>query len=276
MALFTDQLNRVIEIVSTPRRIISLVPSQTELLYDLGLEEQVVGITKFCIHPHAWFRNKTRIGGTKTYNFEKIAQLQPDLIIGNKEENEQQQIEQLMLQHTVWMSDIYTLADALEMIQKLGELLDRKAAATALKIKIEDSFNAFDAFVVRSALRDLNLKVAYFIWREPYMVAGSDTFIDHMLHRCGLTNVFSGEPFKRYPEVQIQQLQQASPDVILLSSEPYPFKEKHVQEFQTICKDAKIMMVDGELFSWYGSRLLHAPAYLKNVMEQLGTNHSIS
>ena len=264
METFTDQLNRTVSIPSSPRRIISLVPSQTELLYDLGLRDEVIGITKFCVHPEEWFRSKKRVGGTKTYDFEKIAELAPDLIIGNKEENEQEQIEALMADYNVWMSDIYTLEDALEMIVKLGELLGRTTAAVELKTKIERAFAELDAFVVNTRIK--NKKVAYFIWRQPYMVAANHTFIHHMLKRCGFTNVFPEDTFTRYPEISPLQLRAAAPDVILLSSEPYPFKEKHVGEFQQICSQAKIITVDGELFSWYGSRLLYAPAYFMNLI----------
>lgn len=269
MATFTDQLSRTISLSSAPRRIISLVPSQTELLYDLGLRDEVVGITKFCVHPQEWFHSKKRIGGTKTYDFEKIAELAPDLIIGNKEENEQQQVEALMNKYTVWMSDIYTLGDALEMIVKLGDLLDRQKAAAELKTKIENAFAELDLFV--STIADTPKKIAYFIWRQPFMVAGNHTFIHYLLSRCGFQNVFSEGAFIRYPEISPFQLKEADPDVIFLSSEPYPFKEKHVGEFQQICPGAKIITVDGELFSWYGSRLLQAPAYFMNVIRSVFT-----
>lgn len=267
MTRFTDQLNRTLDISYPPRRIISLVPSQTELLYDLGLRDEVVGITKFCLHPEEWFRTKTRVGGTKKYDFEKIKALAPDLIIGNKEENEQLQMEALMETYPVWMSDIYTLADAGDMVLKLGALLDRTEAAHTLQKKIEKGFKELDEFRAEHVYVDK--RVAYFIWRQPYMAAGSHTFIDHLLTCCGFTNVFSGEGFKRYPEITAAQLKEADPEVILLSSEPYPFKEKHIAEFQSICPNAKIVNVDGELFSWYGSRLLHAPDYFKTLIPSL-------
>lgn len=267
MPSFIDQLNRTIEIPDAPKRIISLVPSQTELLYDLGLHEEVVGITKFCVHPEAWYRNKTRVGGTKQYDFDKIKALQPDLIIGNKEENEQEQVEALMSLYPVWMSDIYTLSNSLQMILQLGEVVNKAAAAKALVARIKNAFEQFYNFRATTPLKPL--RVAYFIWRMPYMVAANNTFIHHLLEQCGFKNVFAGNDFERYPEVTAQQLAEANPDVILLSSEPYPFKEKHVAEFQSICKNAKIITVDGELFSWYGSRLAAAPDYFKGLLESL-------
>lgn len=262
MPLFTDQLNRKIEIPFPPKRIISLVPSQTELLYDLGLRDEVIGITKFCVHPEKWFRSKTRIGGTKKYDFEKIKQLQPDLIIGNKEENEQMQMEELMKHYNVWMSDIYSLEEALSMIACVGALVGRNEEATNLKLQIEAFFRNFT-----DTSHSPPLNVAYFIWRKPYMVAGSNTFINEMLLHCGFNNVFSG--YSRYPEVTEQQIANACPEVILLSSEPYPFKENHIREFQAICSNSKVITVDGEIFSWYGSRLLQAPAYFKKILESI-------
>lgn len=267
MPLFTDQLHRTIDIPATPRRIISLVPSQTELLYELGLRDEVVGITKFCVHPSEWFRSKTRVGGTKSYDFEKIQALTPDLIIGNKEENDREQIEQLMELYPVWMSDIYTLKDAVQAIVHIGELVNKRSEAVALRLKIERAFEQFYNFRASTSLKQL--RVAYFIWRMPYMVAASDTFIHYLLEQCGFKNVFAGEGFARYPEITPRQLAEANPDVILLSSEPYPFKEKHIEEFQSLCTDAKIVTVDGELFSWYGSRLLYAPEYFKGLIESL-------
>jgi ABC-type Fe3+-hydroxamate transport system substrate-binding protein len=183
--IFTDQLSRKIELPSVPRRIISLVPSQTELLYDLGMRDEVVGITKFCIHPEEWFRTKARVGGTKKVDFEKIRALQPDLIIGNKEENEKEQTEELMKHYPVWMSDIKTLKDALQMIVMLGAIFQKNESATHLKLEIESRFRTIPS-PPASPLRS----VAYFIWRKPYMVAGHDTFINEMLRYCGWKKVF--------------------------------------------------------------------------------------
>ncbi len=261
MNLFTDQLNRKINLPFPPKRIISLVPSQTELLYDLGLRDEVVGITKFCIHPHEWLKSKTHIGGTKKIDLEKIKQLNPDLIIGNKEENEREQIEKLMKLYPVWMSDIYTLKDALNMITNIGTLVGKQQEAIHLKLRIESQFQNISNLPSTTP----SLKTAYFIWRKPYMAAGNNTFINDMLKRSGFNNVFDNNDFTRYPEVNSEQIANANPEVILLSSEPYPFKEKHIQEFQAICPKAKILIVDGELFSWYGSRLLQAPLYFKKL-----------
>jgi len=262
--IFTDQLNRKIELNDTPKRIISLVPSQTELLFDLGLNEEVVGITKFCVHPAEWFKTKTKVGGTKNYDLEKIKALQPDLIIGNKEENEQRQIEELMHLYPVWMSDIVTLKDACDMITAVGTLVGKQQQSTLLKLQIEYQFQKISS---AAHLSD-KISVAYFIWKKPYMVAGGTTFINEMLHICGFTNVFASHQSSRYPQISQEDLLAANPQLIMLSSEPYPFVEKHVQEFQRICPDAKIMIVDGEFFSWYGSRLVKASGYFTKLIQQ--------
>lgn len=266
MPVFTDQLNRKIELSTPPKRIISLVPSQTELLFDLGLRNEVVGITKFCVHPKEWFHSKIRVGGTKKYDFEKIKDLHPDLIIGNKEENEQEQIEKLMENYNVWMSDIYTLNDAYDMITRIGALVGKQQEATNLKLEIESKFNQLVS--LWSGQGEKKVSTAYFIWNNPYMVAGNNTFISEMLKVCGFKNIFEEA---RYPEVTIEEIAKANPEVILLSSEPYPFKEKHIQEFQLICPSAKIMIVDGEIFSWYGSRLLQAPEYFMQLIEKISS-----
>lgn len=261
---FTDQMNRTVRLEKRPERIISLVPSQTELLFDLGLEKEVVGITKFCIHPESWFRNKTRIGGTKQFDFEKIAALQPDLIIGNKEENEREQIETLMEKYPVWMSDIRNLDESLDMIRALGELTGKSEKAKSIASEIETGFEKLNS-VFNSAKEK---SVAYFIWKNPWMVAAGDTFITHILERCRWKNVFAETP-GRYPEITLHELKAANPEIVFLSSEPYPFKEKHIEELQSLLPAATIMTVDGEIFSWYGSRLLKAPGYLRKLSSRI-------
>lgn len=253
----TDQLHRTIQVPEHPQRIISLVPSQTELLYDLGLGDRVVGITKFCIHPETWFKSKHRVGGTKKVDLDKVRALKPDLIIGNKEENEKKDIEALAEEFPVWMSDIRDLDGALDMIQRLGDLTGTATQATRIAADIAQGFRAMEP-------REEPRTVAYFIWREPYMVAGHGTFINDMLRRMGLVNVFD-EGDARYPTITEQELAEADPEVILLSSEPYPFKEKHILELNMICPGTPVHIVDGELFSWYGSRLLRSPEYFSGL-----------
>lgn len=260
---FTDQLNRTITISYPPKRIISLVPSQTELLFELGLDAEVIGITKFCIHPEAKFKEKTKIGGTKKLNIDLIRSLKPDLIIGNKEENEQAQIETLMTEFPVWMSDIYDLDDAKKTITQIGELVDRQPEAAYLNHLITAGFNDLQTLAVQ---HQLDKSVAYLIWRNPYLFAGKDTFIDHILTLNGLTNVVKQS---RYPELDLKALALLKPQLVFLSSEPYPFKEQHLEEIKQELPDAKVMLVDGEMFSWYGSRLVKAVQYLFQLQKEL-------
>lgn len=257
-----DQLGREVKInTASPQRIISLVPSQTELLFDLGLDEEVVGITKFCIHPKNKVAQKEKIGGTKNLNIEKIKALNPTLIIANKEENKKEQIEELAKHFPVWISDVTDLQSALEMIAAVGKMTGKEKEAEELNQKITENFSA--------PFAPLRLKkVAYFIWQNPMMVAGNNTFINDMLQRCDFKNCFQNLS-GHYPEISATQLQQANPEVILLSSEPFPFQEKHVEAFQKICPAAKIILVDGELFSWYGSRLLQARPYFQKLAASL-------
>ena len=259
MPIYRDQLNREISLDKIPQRIISIVPSQTELLFYLGLGDKIVGITKFCTHPHHQTKLITKVGGTKQLNLELIKELQPDLVIANKEENEQADVVLLMDICPVWISDINDLLKALAMIETIGTMMDREKKAALLINAIRNQFNAL-------AKADKLINVAYLIWRKPYMVAGNYTFINSMLQLCGLTNAFE---LDRYPQVDAEMLRKANPDIVFLSSEPFPFTKKHIEEFKTILPDAKIILVDGEMFSWYGSRLLLAPEYFKSVNESL-------
>ena len=259
MAIYKDQMNRMVDVLSVPKRIISIVPSQTELLFDLGLDEEVIGVTKFCTHPADKVKRKSKVGGTKSLNIAQIKKLNPDLIIGNKEENEKDQIEELAQNFPVWMSDISDLGDAVEMIRKVGQIVDREEKAIQITSSITTSFDNLN-------IKSSPLKVAYLIWRKPYIVAGKGTFINDMLKRCGLKNAFE---IDRYPEVFPGQIVDANPDLVFLSSEPYPFTDRHLTEFQALVPDADIRLVDGELFSWYGSRLLQAPEYFKQLIASL-------
>lgn len=255
MAVFTDQTKRQIEISSTPLRIISTVPSQTELLYDLGLEEQVVGITAYCVHPKHWLSDKQVIGGTKNLKLDLIRSLEPDLIIGNKEENIKEQIEELATDTPVWLSDIVTVDHALEMISEVGKITNTPVKAEALVKEIQTE---------RNQLRkpETLKKAAYFIWNEPMMVAGTDTFINAMMEEAGLVNAFAHRE-ERYPEITEEGLKAANPDLIILSSEPYRFTTRHLHEFAALYPQAKVKIMDGEMFSWYGSRMRKSFGYLK-------------
>ena len=265
MQAFTDQTGHTIFLENTPKRIVSLVPSQTELLFDLGLDEQVVGTTKFCVHPPEWFYTKKRVGGTKKLHFDIIHQLQPDLIIANKEENVKEQVEELAKDYPVWISDVTDLPTACEMIEQIGLLINKPENAKELISTIKVNFS-------RLPSSNNKLRTCYFIWNDPYMTIGGDTFIHSMMEAAGFENIFKSK--QRYPAVTIKDLVIANCELLLLSSEPYPFKQKHIDELkQALDKiglsDIKILLVDGEMFSWYGSRLLHAPQYFKELHKSM-------
>lgn len=256
---FTDQMQRTVSIDWPPRRIVSLVPSQTELLFDLGLGQAVAGVTDFCTEPPQLPAHCVRIGGTKRFLFERIAALSPGLIIGNREENYQEGIERLAAAFPVWMSDIHTLPEALGMIRAVGEIAARAAPACALAHDIDVAFAALPAYEPLAA--------AYLIWKKPWMAAGTHTFIDDMLARAGLRNVFAGRD--RYPRFTLQELRAQAPAVVLLSSEPFPFTGEHVAELARALPQTRVLPVDAMPFSWYGSRLLRAPAYFAELRARL-------
>lgn len=250
-----DQIGMKITLNFPPKRIVSLVPSQTELLFYLGLEHEVVGVTKFCIHPKIKTSHKLRIGGTKNFNFEKIASLKPDLILGNKEENYKEGIEELSRNYPVYTSDIATLNDAFKMIADIGVVVGKSDEAKALKRQLEKNFAELRIRKKRRAL--------YLIWKKPYMSIGGDTFIDEMLSFAGFENVLKNK--SRYPVISEEEIVSVNPDYVLLSSEPYPFKEKHINEFKLLLPESTIVIVDGEMFSWFGSRLIYATDYFQQL-----------
>jgi ABC-type Fe3+-hydroxamate transport system substrate-binding protein len=252
---FIDQLGREVALANfPPKRIVSLVPSQTELLAALGLEEEVVGVTKFCIYPKPWAKSKTKIGGTKDAKIDRILALKPDLIIANKEENERGTLELLQQFCPVWISDVRSVDAALDLIQQLGQLTNRTAAANSLHAAIQASFLTMKPLLAGK-------RVLYAIWRDPWMFAGTDTFIGDVLQRLGAVNALD-ETKTRYPALSVEAIIALKPDMMLLSSEPFPFKKKHVEELQQLGIQTDAKIVDGTFFSWYGSRLLGTVAYL--------------
>ena len=257
--VFIDQMNHQVYLPNTPpKRIISLVPSQTELLYELGLEEEVAGITKFCVHPSHWFREKTRVGGTKKVKLHIIRDIKPDLIIGNKEENTQEDIQLLRKHYPVWMSDIRTVEDALDMIKTIGQISQHENKALKCVRDIQKARNTIPEL-------DEAPSVAYFIWRKPWMAVGRNTYINKFLQSCGFRNAFADK--LRYPEVDLNILSDRNPDYVFLSSEPFPFKDKHVQELQAIAPKSNIKLVNGEMFSWYGPRMKQGFEYVSKLIK---------
>lgn len=252
----TDQTGQHIHLPSPVKKIISVVPSQTELLYHLNLDKETTGITKFCIHPQQWFKTKTRVGGTKTLDIDLIRKLNPDIIFANKEENTEHQIKLLSKELPVYISDIKNLEDALQMIADIGIITGTYDKASAIIREIKNNFT--------NLIPRKEINTAYLIWQKPFMSVGGDTFINDMMKRCGYSNVLQNK--QRYPETTVDELNSLNTELLLLSSEPFPFKEKHVDEIIAAGFKGKIMLVDGEMFSWYGSRLIQAPAYFQQLL----------
>ena len=244
----------------SPQRIISLVPSITELLYDLNLSAETVGVTKFCVHPKKWHATKARIGGTKNIQIENIKSLKPDLIIASKEENIQEQVEILANFFPVYLTDVCNYEDAIKMILNIGKITSKTKEALILIDEIQSGFNSI-------LTRPQNIKTAYFIWKDPYMTVGGDTFINDMMNKLGLNNLYGH--LQRYPQITLQDVAALKPELILLASEPYPFKEKHIIEIQKNLPGANVLLVDGEMFSWYGSRMKYVPTYFNNLHRKI-------
>ena len=239
-------------------KVVSLVPSITEALFDLGLtENEVVGRTKFCIHPEEQVKNVTVIGGTKNINIDKIKALQPDLILANKEENVKEQVEALMDDHKVIVTNVENIEDNYYLLKQLGNLFNKEDKAQLFNLKIYEVLNL--------AKINVKIKAAYLIWKNPYMTIGSDTFIDKILGEIGFENVFKDRT--RYPEIRTEDLAEA--DLIMLSSEPFPFKEKHIEELREFYPDKKMMIVDGEAFSWYGTHIAKCGDYFKELAAEV-------
>lgn len=236
------------------QRIVSLVPSQTELLFDLGLEQRLVGRTRFCIHPADRVKGIPVAGGTKNIEPERVLALKPDLVIANKEENEKVLVEALQYQVPVYVSDIHDLPAALNMICDVGVLTGMDENSKKINHQILQEFLKLESGLKGNAL--------YLIWKEPWMTVGAGTFISDMLNRAGWHNL--GSHFgERYPV--IGNPNEVEPEIVFLSSEPYPFKERHKEEIRRIWPKSEVRLVDGEMFSWYGSRLLKSPLYFRQL-----------
>ncbi|MBX2887659.1 MAG: ABC transporter substrate-binding protein [Ferruginibacter sp.] len=248
--LFTQPPNEI----RPAQRIVSVIPSITELLFHLGLNEQVIGITPFCVHPQQWHTSKKRIGGPKKLHVEEIISLKPDLVIAGKEENIKEQIEAIAEHAPVFLTDVVTIEDALGMINDISLLTGMHNRGCELIKQIKTAMGSFKP--------DTTRKAVYVIWKAPYMCVGGDTFIHYMMEMAGFINVFAQQ--FRYPVISIEDMINSRTEIIILSSEPYPFKEIHAAELRSLLpQHIKIILADGEMFSWYGSRMLEAVDYFK-------------
>lgn len=258
-----DQLGRSHEWSEMPKRVVSLVPSITELLSDLGLEDDVLGCTKFCVHPGDLRQKSTVIGGTKNVHLDKVIHLRPHLIIANKEENRQEDVEELSALFNTWVSDVSTISEEYQLILLLGELLGKEQKAKEIVAELK----AVDIMQISHPIR-----VAYLIWKDPYMTVGGDTYISHRLEAMGLHNVYGFQ--QRYPSMDLKDLTAMDVDMVFLSSEPFPFNMEHLEDIKDQLERTDVRLVDGEFFSWYGSRRLHMKKYAQDLLGEITNEDS--
>ncbi|MDV7185984.1 helical backbone metal receptor [Lutibacter sp. TH_r2] len=264
MKTIKDQIGREILLKSTPKKIVSLVPSQTELLYDLALENEIIGITNFCVHPFNLKSTKVIVGGTKKVDYEKIKELKPDFILCNKEENSYEMLPELEKIAPTYFSDVNTIQDSIDLILHLGSILNRRTESDNMAHKIEYKLADFKEYMKNKPIR----KVAYFIWANPWMVAGNDTYINEILKLNKFDNIYGH--MSRYPKINIEKIRwEGDPDVLIFSSEPYKFEDKHAMEIGSFTNRSITVFGDGEMFSWFGSRMLLAFDYFKELHKKL-------
>jgi ABC-type Fe3+-hydroxamate transport system substrate-binding protein len=272
MAARVDASGVAVELPRPPRRIVSLVPSTTEILCALGLGEALVGITVYCVEPRDVVRGKTRIGGEKNPDLEKIRTLEPDLVIANIEENVRADIDRLRAWSIpVWVTYPRTVAEGIQLIGELGELTGSPARAAELLRDIEPLHER----VRMATARRPPVAVFYPIWRGPYMTINGDTYIHDMLRVCGARNIFADRP-ERYPTVTLDEVAARRPDVILLPDEPFRFRRAHLADFATYAnvpavRDGRIHLVDGKPFSWHGPRIAEALRQLPGLIDPAAT-----
>ncbi|NJB82970.1 ABC transporter substrate-binding protein [Wenyingzhuangia aestuarii] len=266
---FTDDLGNELSFEKKPKKIISLVPSITETLYDLNLEEFIIGVTKFCVHPVHFKHTKAIIGGTKTIKLEKIKELQPDIVFCNKEENTPEIVAQLQEFTQVYVTEISNIEDSKRMIANLGILLNRRTEADLLNRKIELKLEDFTNFITDFDIK----KAAYFIWYNPWMVAANNTYINTLLNLNKFDNIYSN--LEQYPEINPKRIRHdGDPEILFFSSEPFPFKDEHAFEISEYTNRSSAVFVDGEMFSWFGSRLIKAFDYFKVVRNRINEGSS--
>lgn len=275
MAPWVDASGVAVDLGRPPRRIVSLVPSLTETLCALGLADALVGITVYCVEPRDVVVGKTRIGGEKNPDLEKIRALEPDLVVANIEENLREHVETLRSWSIpVWVTYPRTVAEGIRLIEELGAVTGTEARAAALVGEIEPLY----ARVAGAAARRPAVGVFYAIWRGPYMTINRDTYIHDVLRVCGARNVFADRP-ERYPTLTLDEMAAERPAVILLPDEPFRFRRAHLADFAgytevPAVRDGRIHLVDGKPFSWHGPRIAEALRVLPALIDPAATTCS--
>jgi ABC-type Fe3+-hydroxamate transport system substrate-binding protein len=264
---FTDASGVAVSVPAPPHRIVSLIPSITEILFALGRGDAVVGCTVYCTQPPEGVATKTRVGGEKNPRLELIRALGADLVIANVEENVREHVETLR----AWGIPVYvtyprTVAEGIRLVRELGHVTGAGERGGKLAAALEGQLAQ-----VRSRLAGApRARVFCPIWRKPYMTVNRDTYVHDMLAVCGGDNVF-GDHARRYPEVTLTEVAAARPEVILLPDEPYRFRRAHAADFATLTdmpavRAGRIHLVDGKLLSWYGPRIEQALATLPGLL----------
>lgn len=247
-------------------RIVSLCPSLTELVFDLGHGDELVGRTKFCIHPADRVGAVEKVGGTKNPKLERIIELAPNLVLLNEEENRREDAEALRAAGVqCHVSFPHTALETADMVRSIADAIDAKADGERIARDIETRHNR----VVKSAADRAPVSYAYMIWREPWMTLNADTFVSALLGDAGGRNAFASA-VDRYPAISPADLTSQSPDVVLLSTEPFPFQPKHAEELARLTgiDRERFEIVDGELLSWHGSRTPAGIDYAEQVVER--------
>ncbi|WP_431030002.1 ABC transporter substrate-binding protein [Lysinibacillus sp. LZ02] len=252
MKQVVDHLGRSVTYAFPPKRIISLCPAITETLFHLSLQQEIVGRTKYCIFPEQQVAHVQTVGGTKQVDLATIQSLQPDLIIMEKEENTKEMVDMLENHFPVYVFQVESISEAQRMIEDAGQLVNRVEKSKELVLQID---------VALKALPRKSGRAAYMMWRKPYMVVGATTYINDMLETVGFENPFTASE-GRYPVVDIEALKNAQLDYLFLSTEPFPFAQKHIEELALHLPNTTIQIIDGEMF-WYGAKMKEAAPYLK-------------
>jgi len=259
--IFKDDLGYQVMIPDQPRRIISLCPSITETLFELGAGKQVAGLTSYCIHPYKKTKKKTKIGGPRNPDIPGILDLDPDLVITSREENRQEDVDILRKKLPVITFDVKSIESSRNMILKLGLITWRLKPAMNYVQKLDKLLH------IKAPLHEA-YSVLYLVWKDPWMAAGHGNYICDLMKSQGFINVLP-EHSRRYPVIHPAEIVQ--PDFIFLSSEPFPFNSEHLEETSIIFGGTKTVLVDGEMFGWYGTRIIRAIPYIRALRKKITT-----
>ena len=251
--------------MSVPKKIVSLCPSITETLIDLGLTDALAGITRFCIHPESVVRDLTKVGGTKDPDLEQIRHLDPDLIFMNAEENRKEDYDALAQTFELDVSEPRSVQEIPALLRHFGQRTNRADRAEKRAQELEAELIALQA---EQDKNQTQFSYSYLIWRKPWMVVGQDTYVSKLFADAGGINVFADDP-QRYPSIELSALAEKNPDFIFLADEPFPFQGSHVPEIQAICPNAKVRVISGDDCCWHGVRSIRGVQTMRKLVEEL-------